>query len=79
MNKMVFLHFFREDGKGIRLSFDHKPKLGEESERIQANGGFVAMGRVNGRLFILIIIFLNSNPCSFAIIWRPCHKKFSNI
>jgi serine/threonine protein phosphatase PrpC len=52
MNKISFCIFIRKNGKGDRLSYDHKPKLLEESERIQANGGFVAMGRVNGRLFV---------------------------
>ncbi|KAH7831960.1 putative protein phosphatase 2C-related protein [Monocercomonoides exilis] len=40
------------NGTGKRLSFDHKPNLPEEVERIQAAGGFVAMGRVNGVLAV---------------------------
>jgi protein phosphatase PTC1 len=39
-------------GAGIRLSFDHKPSLPEEVERISSAGGFVAMGRVNGILAV---------------------------
>lgn len=38
------------DGTAKPLSFDHKPTLPVESERIIAAGGFVDMGRVNGNL-----------------------------
>jgi len=39
-------------GKAIRLSFDHKPKVPSEKERIERLGGFVAMGRVNAVLAV---------------------------
>jgi len=39
-------------GKAIRLSFDHKPKVPSEKERIEKLGGFVAMGRVNAVLAV---------------------------
>lgn len=38
------------NGQAVPLSFDHKPTLNEESQRIYAAGGFVSMGRVNGNL-----------------------------
>jgi serine/threonine protein phosphatase PrpC len=49
--------FFRSKTGCKRLSFDHKPKLPEETERITANGGFVAMGRVNGFFFSFFFFF----------------------
>jgi serine/threonine protein phosphatase PrpC len=39
-------------GKAMRLSFDHKPKVPSEKERIERLGGFVAMGRVNAVLAV---------------------------
>jgi len=39
-------------GKAMRLSFDHKPKVPSEKERIEKLGGFVAMGRVNAVLAV---------------------------
>jgi serine/threonine protein phosphatase PrpC len=40
------------DGKAIRLSVDHKPDLPEETQYVQAKGGFVKEGRVNGMLAV---------------------------
>lgn len=49
------------NGKGVRVSTDHKPELKEEEERIQAAGGNVTritnkqgkvIGRVNGMLAV---------------------------
>jgi serine/threonine protein phosphatase PrpC len=40
------------NGKGIRLTIDHKPTLDEERKRINAADGFVANGRVNGMLAV---------------------------
>lgn len=38
-------------GRAVRLSEDHRPGLGEESERVERDGGFVCGGgRVNGVL-----------------------------
>jgi len=39
-------------GKAIRLSFDHKPYIASEKERIEKAGGFVAMKRVNAVLAV---------------------------
>jgi len=39
-----------ESGKAIRLSEDHKPQLESEARRINAAGGKVTNGRVNGNL-----------------------------
>jgi serine/threonine protein phosphatase PrpC len=53
----LYYHIFRKkDGGFLRLSTDHKPTLPDEVERIVANGGFVAMGRVNGLSFLFIYI-----------------------
>ena len=41
-------------GKGLRLSFDHKPSLPEEQERIKQAGGFVVQNRVNGFHFQIL-------------------------
>jgi hypothetical protein len=40
--------------------------LPEEIERIQSNGGFVAMGRVNGGIILVIIIFF----CKQFLLYR---------
>eukprot|EP01120_Amphizonella_sp_Union-15-10_P010469 TRINITY_DN4193_c0_g2_i1.p1 TRINITY_DN4193_c0_g2~~TRINITY_DN4193_c0_g2_i1.p1 ORF type:complete len:412 (-),score=89.42 TRINITY_DN4193_c0_g2_i1:53-1288(-) len=40
------------DGKAIALSFDHKPDVPKEHERIKNNGGTLLMGRVQGRLAV---------------------------
>jgi protein phosphatase 2C family protein 2/3 len=37
-------------GKALDLSIDHKPFLDSERARIEAAGGFVMLGRVNGNL-----------------------------
>ena len=37
-------------GKPVALSTDHKPELASESSRIEAAGGYIANGRVNGNL-----------------------------
>ena len=37
-------------GKPVALSTDHKPELDSESSRIEAAGGYIANGRVNGNL-----------------------------
>jgi len=37
---------------GIRITKDHKPYVIEEEERIKSIGGYVADGRVNGKLAI---------------------------
>ena len=37
-------------GQVVPLSFDHKPDLTEERNRIEKAGGFVKEGRVNGTL-----------------------------
>eukprot|EP01091_Cochliopodium_minus_P012498 TRINITY_DN3798_c1_g1_i1.p1 TRINITY_DN3798_c1_g1~~TRINITY_DN3798_c1_g1_i1.p1 ORF type:complete len:749 (-),score=246.60 TRINITY_DN3798_c1_g1_i1:230-2476(-) len=41
-----------EDRKGIRLSFDHKPSLPDEIERISKLGGYIDGGRVQGILAV---------------------------
>lgn len=40
------------NGRAVELSIDHKPELPEERQRIQENGGFVAFGRLCGRLAV---------------------------
>lgn len=37
-------------GEGIAMSHDHKPENTDEKKRIQAAGGYVEFGRVNGNL-----------------------------
>lgn len=37
-------------GQAVELSFDHKPDLEVEKERIKNAGGFIADGRINGNL-----------------------------
>ena len=39
-----------ERGQAVELSFDHKPDLPEERNRIMKAGGEVVEGRVNGML-----------------------------
>ena len=51
-----FLFRVSRSGKGLRLSFDHKPTLKEEVARIQNAGGFVSMGRVNGLQLVTLAI-----------------------
>jgi serine/threonine protein phosphatase PrpC len=56
---LFFFTFLRRGNRGYRISRDHKPLLPEEIERIQSNGGFVAMGRVNGSdVFYCYFFFL---------------------
>ncbi|GKT26800.1 Protein phosphatase 2C family like protein [Aduncisulcus paluster] len=40
------------DGRALRMSFDHKPDLPTEEERIQSLGGYVEAGRVLGALSV---------------------------
>mmetsp|Transcript_2124 Transcript_2124/g.5259 ORF Transcript_2124/g.5259 Transcript_2124/m.5259 type:complete len:580 (-) Transcript_2124:2222-3961(-) len=40
------------NGRAIELSVDHKPDLATEKERITQKGGFVAFGRLCGRLAV---------------------------
>ena len=42
--------FSRKGGVAVDMSHDHKPTNASERERIQAAGGFVSEGRVNGSL-----------------------------
>lgn len=42
--------FSRKGGVAVDMSYDHKPTNASERERIQAAGGFVSEGRVNGSL-----------------------------
>ena len=37
-------------GKAVQMSFDHKPEDAPELARIEAAGGMVTEGRVNGNL-----------------------------
>eukprot|EP01017_Pseudomicrothorax_dubius_P024969 TRINITY_DN265_c0_g1_i1.p1 TRINITY_DN265_c0_g1~~TRINITY_DN265_c0_g1_i1.p1 ORF type:complete len:306 (-),score=84.30 TRINITY_DN265_c0_g1_i1:232-1149(-) len=39
-----------DSGKAVELSEDHKPENSEERERIQAAGGWISDGRINGNL-----------------------------
>ena len=39
-------------GKAIRVSYDHKPELPEEEDRICLKGGFVSDGRINSVLAV---------------------------
>jgi serine/threonine protein phosphatase PrpC len=41
-----------DKGKAVQLTFDHKPNAPKEKERIEAAGGFVHNGRVNGLLAV---------------------------
>mmetsp|Transcript_11386 Transcript_11386/g.11473 ORF Transcript_11386/g.11473 Transcript_11386/m.11473 type:complete len:260 (+) Transcript_11386:481-1260(+) len=41
-----------QNGQAIQLSRDHKPQLPEETKRIEANGGVVLFGRVQGKLAV---------------------------
>lgn len=43
---------YRTGGKTKRLSFDHKPNLDPEQDRIEAAGGYVSMKRVDGDLAV---------------------------
>jgi serine/threonine protein phosphatase PrpC len=71
------------NGKAIALSFDHKPNLQKERDRIKRNGGFVENNRVNGRLAISRAIgdniFKNINPALNHVISTPdvTHYKLS--
>lgn len=67
---------------GERLSVDHKPDLAEERDRIRKEGGWVAMGRINGTLAVSRALGdwsykncgLTAIPHQSSILLTPRHR-----